>query len=244
MKKITRSNIGKVFQELTCLRRNARHPVPDAEPPPPYKDYTDQRQFELPYPDTSDGPKVWDAILQRRTRRDFAPEPVGLSALSLLLWAAQGNTGNANKLPLRASPSAGACYPVETYLAVNRARELPTGVYHYNVRGHALSLLYSKNITADLVNISMEQEFIYNAAAVFIWTAVMDRGRAKYGERAFRYFYLDAGHIAQNVALAAEALGLGSCPIGALFDDEVNRYVPVDGENDTVVYMTAVGKSA
>ncbi len=245
MKKITRNNIGKVFHEFTCFKRSGKIRKPEIECPPLYKDYTDKRQFELPYPDTSKGPRIWDAILMRRSRRDFAQTPINQRQLSLLLWAAQGKTGTGpDNRELRAAPSAGARYPIETYVAINRVEKMFTGVYHYNLRGHSLSILYSKDVIADLVNISIEQEFVYNAAAVFIWTAVVDRCRSKYGERAYRYMYLDAGHIAQNLVLAAQALGLFSCPIGALYDDEADAFVNADGDNEVVVYMAAVGNPA
>jgi len=76
---------------------------------------------------------------------------------------------------------------------------------------------------------------------VFIWTAIFNRSKWKYGERAYRYIYLDAGHIAENLALASTNLSLGSCQIAALFDDEVNEIIDVDGENESVIYMSVVG---
>jgi len=77
-----------------------------------------------------------------------------------------------------------------------------------------------------------------------MWTAVFERCRWKYGERAYRYVYLDAGHIAQNLALAAVSLGLGSCQIAATFDDEVNELLGVDGEEESVLYMSVIGRPA
>jgi SagB-type dehydrogenase family enzyme len=78
---------------------------------------------------------------------------------------------------------------------------------------------------------------------VFVWTAVFARSKWKYRQRAYRYIYLEAGHIAQNVALAAVALGLGSCQIGALYDDEANALLGVDGEEESTIYVTSVGRS-
>ena len=72
-------------------------------------------------------------------------------------------------------------------------------------------------------------------------SAIFQRIKWKYGQRAYRYIYLDAGHIAENLALTATSLGLGSCQIGALYDDEVNRIIDVDGTEDSVVYMSVVG---
>ena len=79
------------------------------------------------------------------------------------------------------------------------------------------------------------------AAVVFVWTAVVERAKWKYRERGYRYLYLDAGHIGQNLYLAANSLGLGCCTIGAFYDDEVNRLIEVDGQRETAVYLGAVG---
>ena len=75
----------------------------------------------------------------------------------------------------------------------------------------------------------LSQGFLGAAGAVFIWTGVLNRARWKYRERAIRYLFLDAGHICQNLMLAATALDLGVCPVGAFFDGEVERLVQVDG---------------
>jgi SagB-type dehydrogenase family enzyme len=82
------------------------------------------------------------------------------------------------------------------------------------------------------------------AAAVFVWSAVFERCKWKYGQRAYRYVYLDAGHIAENLALAAVSLNFGSCEIGALFDDEVNAILGIDGEQESTILMAVVGVPA
>jgi SagB-type dehydrogenase family enzyme len=70
---------------------------------------------------------------------------------------------------------------------------------------------------------------------------MFQRSAWKYLERACRYIYLDAGHIAENLALAAEAIGLASCQIGAFYDNEMNALVGIDGVKESVVYMSSVG---
>jgi SagB-type dehydrogenase family enzyme len=80
-----------------------------------------------------------------------------------------------------------------------------------------------------------------HAAVIFVWTAIFNRSKCKYGQRAYRYIYLDAGHIAENLALGAVSLSLGSCPIAALYDDEVNSLIDVDGIKESVIYLSAVG---
>jgi SagB-type dehydrogenase family enzyme len=143
---------------------------------------------------------------------------------------------------LRSAPSAGALYPVETYLSVQMVEGIEPGIYHYGVREHELELLQPGDFRAEVAKAALDQGFLAEAAVVFAWTAVFARSKWKYKERAYRYVYLDAGHIAQSVALAAVALGLGSCQIAALYDDEVNAILGVDGKEESVVYMTALGR--
>jgi len=81
----------------------------------------------------------------------------------------------------------------------------------------------------------------YRAATVFVWTAIFNRSKFKYGERAYRYIYLDAGHIAENLALSAASMHLGSCQIAALYDDEVNQIIDVDGITESTIYLSVVG---
>jgi SagB-type dehydrogenase family enzyme len=116
------------------------------------------------------------------------------------------------------------------------------GIYHYNVRDHALELVRGGDLRQQLAEAALDQDFLADGAAVLAWTAVFARSKWKYRERAHRYVYLDAGHIAQNVALAAVALGLGSCQVAALYDDEVNALLGVDGKEESIIYMTVIGR--
>lgn len=199
-------------------------------------------RLELEPAVTRGGAPLWDTLAQRRSVRAFRNVPLPLAALSQLLWAAQGVTRRLSGYEFRTAPSAGALYPVETYLAAHSIEGLRPGIYHYDVHGHALELLSEGDFRAAVAEAALGQEFTASANAVFIWTAVFARSKVKYRERAYRYIYLDAGHIAQNLALAAVALGLGSCQIAALFDDEANALVGVDGGEESVIYMTAVGQ--
>jgi len=116
------------------------------------------------------------------------------------------------------------------------------GVYHYAVEAHELDQLKTGDFRADVARAALDQEMAYRANLVFCWTGIFARSKWKYRQRAYRYVYLDAGHIAQNVALGAVALGLGSCQIAALYDDEANVLLDVDGVEESVIYMTAVGR--
>jgi SagB-type dehydrogenase family enzyme len=133
-------------------------------------------------------------------------------------------------------------YPVETYLVVNSVETIKPGVYHYAVPDHALEQLKAGDYSAEIARAALDQEMAQRANVVFVWTGVFGRSKWKYKQRAYRYVYLDAGHIAQNLALAAEALGLGSCQIAALYDEEANDLLGVDGEEESTIYMTSVGR--
>lgn len=210
--------------------------------PAPYKDYPDALMIPLEPPEEAEGPSLWQALTQRRSQRRFGGAAMTLADLSRLLWAAQGATARAGRLFLRTAPSAGALYPIETYLIVHRVEGLESGVYHYDVRRHALEQLQCGDYRQQAARAALDQRIARDADVVLAWTAVFARSRWKYGQRAYRYVYLDAGHIAQNAALAAVALGLGSCQVAALYDDEVNTLLGVDGEQESVVYMTVVGR--
>jgi len=210
--------------------------------PGPYKVYQEAPKAKLPAPERAGGMPVWEAVGRRRSVRDFRRSPVSTEDLSQLLWASQGVTKVMGEYALRSAPSAGALYPVETYLSVQMVEGIEPGIYHYGVRDHELELLQPGDFRAEVAKAALDQGFLAEAAVVFAWTAVFARSKWKYKERAYRYVYLDAGHIAQSVALAAVALGLGSCQIAALYDDEVNAILGVDGKEESVVYMTALGR--
>lgn len=210
--------------------------------PESYKRYPAELQrFELPKPDLSDGGPLFQVMARRRSVRSFAGRALAAKLLSQLLWAAQGITLNTGPYQFRTAPSAGALYPVETYVLVNRVDGFEPGIYHYGVQEHVLTLLREGDFSRVLARAVLGQGMVEKAAVVFAWSALVRRGTWKYEQRAYRYFYLDAGHIAQNVALAAVSLGLGSCQIGAYFDDEVNAVLQLDGEKETALYLTALG---
>jgi len=235
--------IGAQFQNETKYQRG-RLPAGYGDParrPERFKLYPGAQRISLKTPQKKGGMSLWEAIEGRRSLRNYGKTPISEEGLSQLLWAAQGVTKSVKEFGLRAAPSAGALYPVETYLAVLNAAGVNPGLYHYDPRHHELELLNSGDPGKSLAEAAFDQDFIAGANVVLIWTAVFGRSSWRYRERAYRYLYLDAGHIAENVALAAVALGLGSCQIGALYDEEVNSLIGIDGEEESIVYMTAVG---
>ena len=119
--------------------------------------------------------------------------------------------------------------------------DLTPGSYHFNVNQNLLEQLAMGDFQFNIAASALDQSMAKEAAVVFVWTAVVERTKWKYRERGYRYLYLDAGHIGQNLYLAATSLGLGCCTIGAFYDDEVNQLIGVDGKKETAVYLGAVG---
>ena len=234
--------IGDRFQEETKYHpdRMAGGRLDRAARPEPYKEYPGARLIELPGTPAPPA-SLDDALRKRQSIRDYSDTPITMDQLSYLLWASTGIRASEQSHQFRTAPSAGALYPIETYLVANRVEGLAEGIYHYGIRRHALEELQPGDFGRAAAGAALGQEMCAQCAVVFVWTAIFQRARWKYAQRAYRYVYLDAGHIAQNLALAATGLGLGTCQIGALFDDEVNELVGVDGTEESVIYMSAVG---
>lgn len=181
-------------------------------------------------------------LQQRRSLRRFADESMTVNELAFMLWSIQGITAKAGSHLLRTSPSAGALYPIETYLSIHRLEGLNSGLYHFDVRYFQLSLLREGNTSAELAAACLDQGFMADAAFCLVWTAVPRRCLSKYGDRGARYLLLDAAHICQNALLAAEALDCGGCPVAAFFDDEVSSLLDIDGVEEIPLYAAAIGR--
>jgi SagB-type dehydrogenase family enzyme len=235
--------IGDRFQQETKYYpfKMPRWENKPAVEPDMYKIYPASIKIKLPLARMDVEIFLDHALRRRRSVRTFTSAPIRLEQLSYLLWASTGIQRIENGCEFRTVPSAGALYPVETYVVVNNVAGLGKGIYHYGIREHELEQLHLGDYSQRISSAAMGQAFCARAGVVFIWTAVFARCKYKYGERAYRYIYLDAGHIAQNLALASAGLGLGSCPVAAVYDDEVNSIIDVDGQQESVLYLTAVG---
>jgi len=241
-----KNGIGALYHQETKYRREAmpRGGLNWSHQPSPYKEFPYAlKQIPIRLSDPKGGKPLWEVIAQRRSIRDFSRQPISFSQLSQLIWATQGITSKARGFDFRATPSAGALYPIETYIVANRVEEISPGLYHYNVKESQIILLKEGHFGSDLQDAGLGQEMLAEAACVFIWTAIVERSKWKYRERAYRYIYMDAGHIGQTLYLAATALGLGCCTVGAFFDEEVDRLIGVDGNEEISVYLGAVGRT-
>jgi SagB-type dehydrogenase family enzyme len=184
-------------------------------------------------------------LKRRRSRRSWVPGMLALEELSFLLWATQGvqRVFGRNYSTFRPVPSGGARHPFETYLAVSRVDGLAAGLYRYLPLTHALCLIRE---TADLgrpINeASLGQTFVGDAPVVFVWTCLPCRGEWRYHVAAHKIMLIDAGHLCQNLYLACEAIGCGTCAVAAYDQRLIDSVVGVDGDEEFVVYLAPVGR--
>ncbi len=192
-----------------------------------------------------------ELINTRTTKRKYIQEAMTLEELAFLLWSTQGVKqvlGN-NKATMRTVPSAGARHPLETYVLVNQVDGLTRGLYHYLALEHKLEFIKEFDNQSDrIIEAAWGQAFLGNAAVDFIWTAVPYRCEWRYSMNAHKYILLDAGHVCQNLYLASEAIGCGTCAIGAYEQNLTDALLDLDSkpsyeeDNEFVVYLASVGK--
>jgi SagB-type dehydrogenase family enzyme len=197
---------------------------------------TDGR-IHLPAPKITGTVSVEEAVVNRRSVREFATPPLEISEISQLLWAAQGQTDPSG---FRAAPSAGALYPLEIYAACGNVTGLSAGVYHYLPESHALDRVIGRDVREDLYRSALRQPSVRDAAAVIIIAADYNRTTQKYGERGIRYVHMEAGHASENIYLQAYTLGIGTVSIGA-FDDSGVASVLGLPQNQTPLYLMPIG---
>jgi len=243
------SGIGRQFMEKTQYR----HMVPSDQqkglPQPPLELAPlqgTQEPVDLPAPATIQlgEMSLKQAIEARKSLRQYADNPLSLQELSYLLWCTQGvREITSGKATFRTVPSAGARHPFETMLLANRVEGLEPGLYWFAAGEHRLLKLAGEPGIADrITEAAYNQTFILKSAATFIWIADTVRMTWRYGERGYRYMHIDAGHVCQNLYLAAESIGAGACAIGAFTDEIMNELLGLDGVNQFVIYMGVVGK--
>ncbi len=210
------------------------------------KEIISDNMIYLPLPKKITDVSVEEAILRRRSIRDYTSEPLTIMELSMLLWAVQGISEV--RYGLRTAPSAGATYPLEIYVVVgenrvkvNETSYLAPGVYKYDVQRHALILVKEGDFRDELAKASLDQPWVRTAAIDIVICAVYERTTYRYGERGIRYVHMEVGHAAQNAYLMATALGLGTVVIGAFYDDEVAEIISA-APNEHPLYVIPVGR--
>ena len=186
-------------------------------------------------------------ILQNRTsQRFYKDEEMTLDQLSFLLWATQGVKsirGN-HYATLRTVPSGGARHPFETYLAVRKVTGLCAGVYHYLPLEHALEPVGPlENPQEQIIAAMHGQKWAGGCAVAFLYSFVPYRAEWRYSTSAHRVALIDAGHVVQNLYLACEAVGCGTCAVAAIDQEVADALCRVDGKDEFIVYAAPVGLS-
>ncbi len=197
-----------------------------------------QNTVRLPPPRTEGTVPLERALLERRSVRNYSRAALALPDVSQLLWAAQGITGRGG---YRTAPSAGALYPLETFLCAGRVEGLSAGVYKYRPQDHELLRLAEGDWRARLAEAALGQAWVREAPVTVALAAVMNRITGRYQQRGVRYAWMEAGHAAQNVLLQAAALGLGAVPVGAFDDRTVQRILRMASEEEPL-YLIPAGR--
>jgi len=193
---------------------------------------------KLPEPRHDSGVSIEETLLKRGSVRDYAGEPLTLGEVSQLLWAAQGT---ADAEGFRTAPSAGATYPLETYVVVGDVGNLTEGVYRYISAGHKLVKILEGDRRSQLAGAALWASSVKKGAVSIVFTVIYERTTQQYGDRGIRYVHMEAGHAAQNVYLQAVALGLGTVVIGAFRDDQVSEILKLS-KNEQPLYIMPVGR--
>ena len=195
-------------------------------------------QVALPTLRYESATSVEQALLKRRSVREFRDVPLALVDLGQLLWAAQGVTDRAG---LRTAPSAGALYPLEVYAVAGNVQGLPTGLYRYLPRGHAMRRIADGDKRPALARAVLDQLTLSEASAVLALCAIYERVTGKYGDRGLRYVHMEAGHAAQNVYLQAVSLRLSTVVFGAFDDKAVKDVLSLEGQ-EKPLYLMPTGR--
>ena len=184
------------------------------------------------------------AIQNRKSHRNFQPEPLTLEELSFLLWATQGVRKKVDPAAaFRTVPSAGCRHALETYLCVLNVTDLEQGIYRYLPLEHQLVFERAEERLAEKIAIAaLGQPFLGKAPVTFIWTTIPYRMEWRYDIAAHKVIAIDAGHVCQNLYLACEAISAGTCAIGAYNQELMDSLLGVDGTDEFTIYLAPVGK--
>ncbi len=245
-------SIAKIFHQKTKARyeKGAEKPIDFKSWPKEwtttyFKSYPRLTKILLPKPKKLDF-SLGKAITKRRSEREFDKKPIDLKDLSQLLFYSAGITLKDKDLnrTRRGYPSGGGRYPLEVYLFnLDNSKNLKGGIYHYNIREHFLeSLMEKKNIRKEIYPQAVwQEEILTKAPMILVISGFLGRTMIKYKDRGYRYVLFEAGHLGQNIYLTSTALGLKCCAIGGFDDDKFHELLDIDGKNEVVLYVFALG---
>jgi SagB-type dehydrogenase family enzyme len=205
--------------------------------------YPGSRRFDLPDRDQAESVSLREALLGRRSVREFDPRPLGLEVVSRVLGSSYGCRPGGSG-PERPTPSAGGLYPIELYPVTRSVSGLPDGLYHYDPVAHQLELRREGPLYDSLAELCLGQPMVSRANLTVVLAANCQRTMWKYGQRGYRYVWLDAGHLAQNLCLTATGEALGAVSVGAFFDAELNILLDLPAGEEDAVYVVCIGQPA
>jgi SagB-type dehydrogenase family enzyme len=243
------TSVASLFHEQSKARPNMMFSSPASVKPDFLPDFSRHAFKEYRFaprtilPEAQSLPISLDRlILKRRSIRTFANQAVTLEKLATQL--ALSYRIIETEIPKRPVPSGGALYPLELYMAALNVNDIDQGLYHYHPAHHALELLSDKPPRPALEYTLLPDTLPVGAAYVFCICGVLPRNRFKYGELGYRLMLLEAGHLAQNILLVAEAQGLGGLPLCGFYDDRMHDYLVVDGIDEVCLYLLIIGHPA
>ena len=208
-------------------------------PHDPNEETVSMTTITLPDPERSGEVSVEETLQQRRSVRDYASTPLSLMEIGQLAWSAQGITDPGRGF--RTAPSAGATFPMELYFLITGTEDVADGVYRYLPGDHELEQVMDGDLRQNLQGVALGQESITAAPVVLVITGVLSRIEPRYRDRAMRYMYMEAGHVAQNIYLQSVPLDIGTVVIGAFSDDGVSDVLDLD-DGEYPLYIMPIGK--
>jgi SagB-type dehydrogenase family enzyme len=194
-----------------------------------------------------------ETLARRRSVRSYTGDGLNMSYLSAILAAAAGVTGTPSvqlqgsrrlALKFRSVASAGGLFPVDLIFVALSIKGLNRGIYQYRTNGHALELIANDSAVDRLLNcfaVPEEAISIRRSCGIVLPIGQPWRVMRKYGARGMRFVFMEAGAIAQNVALACTALGYGSVDCASVYDDEVHEVLGIDGHDVALLHAIVVG---
>jgi SagB-type dehydrogenase family enzyme len=208
---------------------------------PLYKGYENAPRTKLPAP-AATSLSVESALENRRSVRSFGERPLAMSELSRIILSANGLTQIRSGVARRTAPSAGALYPMELYIVVSRVDNLAPGIYHFHEPDSTLELIAEGDFDGDIHAAANFQNSVGSSPITLVLAARFDRVTQKYADRGYRYAYMEAGAVMQNVYLQSSALDLGTVTVGAFNDDACNELLGIDGVSEAALWIMPVGR--
>ncbi|MFT8352565.1 SagB/ThcOx family dehydrogenase [Clostridium saccharoperbutylacetonicum] len=236
------------FNEFKNIKTDKMKGIPQPDATKPYDKLCEVVALPQVNMEVLKNPNIYKSIAERRSTRFYSDEAMSIEELSYLLWATQGITGtNKVGLALRTVPCSGATHSFETYLFIMNVEGIKKGIYRYDPVEHKLLFIFeSEGIDSKIDAITLDQPFVPNfakkAAVIFAWSTTPYRSEWKFDITAHKKILIDIGHVCQNLYLASESVVAGTCAIGIYDQKMVDELLELDGDEEFVIYLAAVGK--